>query len=196
MFTALSWGNTSVSGYQQLLRRDWKCCSFALHICSLEAFSHFLSFPRPNPASIWNSRQHFTLHSWQPQLQQLSTTIKIRGGQKRAFRDEIVKKAKDKPMLIINFYLKGSFRMWMQRGFVLWTAVSTTPLVGKCDYYKISDSFQIFICCEVCHHYCKIQALGQETLWDGLTAASAIPNSHTEMVLRPELSTVFPYGNL
>jgi len=39
-----------------------------------------------------------------------------------------------------------------------------TPLLGKCDCDKISDSFWIFICCGGCHHYCKTQVLGQDLL--------------------------------
>lgn len=60
------------------------------------------SFSSPNPVSLLNNHQHFTLHSWQPELQLPSTTIKIRGGQKRAFRDEIVKNIKNKSMLIMS----------------------------------------------------------------------------------------------
>lgn len=54
----------------------------------------------------------------------------------------------------------------MQRSFVVCTASSTTLLLRKYDFHKISDSFHIFICNGVCHHYCKTQVLCQHVEWE------------------------------
>lgn len=52
------------------------------------------------------------------------------------------------------------------QSFVVCTASSTTLLLGKCNFLKISESFHIFLCNGVCNHYCKTQDLCQHVEWE------------------------------
>lgn len=121
-------------------------------------------FSSPNSVLLLNNHQHFTPCSCLPELLLLSANIRIMEGQKRAFSSKIVKNIED-ILLIISTCSNVSVRLWMQ-SFVVCTASSTTLLLGKCDFHKISDSFHIFICNGVCHHYCKTQVLCQHVEWE------------------------------